>query len=54
MIRVNLSDTHVTDNISAIATLKKSGLFSEAEIQKLYDEQVEQDTKMDGHKKEVM
>lgn len=51
MIKISLSDPHVADNVAAIATLKQSGLFSEAEIQVMYDKQVEADKKaLEGQK----
>ncbi len=43
MIEVDLRDNHLTENINAIMELKKTGMFSENDIQKMYDRQVEKD-----------
>lgn len=43
MIRISLSDPHVVENFKAIMTIQNSGLLSDAEIQKMYDDQVKKD-----------
>lgn len=53
MISIDLRDDHLIENVKAVRNLQKSGQFSEVEIQKLYDKQVEADSKhlpvfMDG------
>lgn len=53
MISIDLRDDHLIENVKAVRNLQKSGQFSEVEIQKLYDKQVESDNKhfpvfMDG------
>lgn len=44
MVTVNLEDEHLVDNVKAIQELKDFG-FSDAEIQKMYDRQLELDKK---------
>jgi hypothetical protein len=45
MISINLRDEHLTKDVMAVSILKQSGLFSEKEIQKMYDDQIELDKK---------
>ena len=41
MITINLNDPNAVENFKAIEQLRESGMFTDAEIQKLYEEQVE-------------
>lgn len=50
MIEVDLRDNHLAENINAIMELKKTGMFSENDIQKMYDRQVEKDRKSEIEK----
>ena len=43
MISISLRDENLIENVKAISTLKQSGLFSDEEIQKKYDEQTKRD-----------
>lgn len=43
MITLNLNDLNLIKNLNAIKVLRDSGKFTDAELQKLYDEQVEID-----------
>ena len=43
MIEINLRDIFLTDNLRALAELKKTGMYSDEELQKIYDEQVQAD-----------
>ena len=45
MITINLNDPNAVENFKAIEQLRESGMFTDAEIQKLYEEQVERDKK---------
>lgn len=46
MVTVSLKDKHLAENVSVILGLKNFG-FSDEEIQKMYDKQVEEDRKED-------
>ena len=50
MIQVNLNDPKLDENVKAIEHLKSTGLFTDEQLQKLYDEQVEADKKMSDTK----
>lgn len=43
MITIDLHDAHLTENINAIEILRENGMFTDADIQKLYDEQIRKD-----------
>ena len=45
MITIDSRDAHLTENIKAIEILRESGMFTDADIQKLYDEQIRKDGK---------
>lgn len=47
MVTINLSDPNVVENFKAIYELQKSGMYSDEEIQELYDKQVEADKEND-------
>lgn len=47
MIKVSLEDNHLAENVSAILELKNFG-YSDKEIQKMYNKQVEEDKKEDN------
>ena len=47
MISISLEDKNVAENVKAILELRKSGFYTDAEIQKLYDKQVEADKRSD-------
>lgn len=44
-VYLSLDDNNLEENEKAVMTLKKSGLFSDEEIQRKYDEQVLKDRK---------
>lgn len=46
MVTVSLKDKHLAENVSAILELKNFG-YSDKEIQKMYNKQVEEDKKED-------
>ena len=48
MIRVNLDDPHLTEHLECLNELREFG-YSDEEIQKLYDEQVEKDKRSDNN-----
>ena len=43
MLTINLKDQNLIENLNAIKVLRNSGRYTDAELQKLYDEQVEID-----------
>ena len=43
MISVDLRDPHLAENARAIMELRAIGIFSDEEIQRMYDEQVRRD-----------
>ena len=43
MIRVDLNDMKLKENLEAIIYLRKTGLFTDEQLQKMYDEQVKKD-----------
>lgn len=51
MISIDLRDPHLSENLKAIKKFKRGilkGLFSDEEIQKMYDEQVKADLQCDN------
>ena len=45
MIDININDPHLIENVKAIQELKKSGIFTDEQIQELYNDQIERDRK---------
>ena len=45
MITINLEDKHIKENLEAIKGLRATGRYTDEELQKMYDEQVEKDIK---------
>ena len=43
MISINLDDPNVVENFKALNELRHTGLFSDEELQEMYDKQVEAD-----------
>lgn len=43
MITINLEDPNAVENFKALNELRHTGLFSDEELQKMYNEQVETD-----------
>ena len=43
MITINLRDPKVVSNLKAIEALKQTNMYSELELQEMYDEQIKQD-----------
>ena len=43
MITISLEDPNVVENYKAMNELRRTGLFTDEELQKLYDKQVEAD-----------
>ena len=51
MISINLDAPNVVENFKALNELRHTGLFSDEELQEMYDKQVEADKK-EGAKNE--
>ena len=45
MIEMNLDDINIFENFKAIKDLRRTGMFTDEELQELYDKQVEADKK---------
>jgi hypothetical protein len=43
MIRVDLNDMKLKENLEAMNYLRKTGLYTDEQLQKMYDEQVKKD-----------
>ena len=43
MITINLDDPNVVENFKALNMLRKSGMFTDEQLQQMYDKQVEAD-----------
>lgn len=48
-ITVDLRDTHLKENLQALKVLKDTGCYSDGELQKLYNKQVEADKRSDNN-----
>ena len=51
MVEMNLRDNNIIENLKAIEELRRTGMFTEEELQEMYDKQVEADKK-EGAKNE--
>ena len=52
MITIRLDDKNVAENMKAIRELRKTGMFSEEQLQELYEKQIEKD-KSESERKET-
>lgn len=52
MIQVNLNDPKLDENVKAIEYLKSTGLYTDEQLQELYEKQIEADKKRFGIRKE--
>jgi hypothetical protein len=50
MVTINLGDPNVVENFKALNELRKTGMFTDEQLQQMYDKQVEADKK-EGAKK---
>jgi hypothetical protein len=48
MVICNLRDENILENVKAVEELKKTGLFTDDELQELYDKQVESDKRKEN------
>lgn len=51
MVEMNLRDNNISENLKAINELRATGMFTDEELQEMYDKQVEVDKK-EGAKNE--
>jgi hypothetical protein len=47
MVTINLGDPNVVENFKALNELRKTGVFTDEQLQRMYDKQVEADRKRD-------
>ncbi len=47
MVTINLGDPNVVENFKALNELRHTGLFSDEELQEMYDKQLDADRKDD-------
>lgn len=47
MVTINLGDPNVVENFKALNELRKTGMFTDDQLQKMYDKQVEADRERD-------
>ncbi len=47
MVTINLDDKNVVENFKALNELRKTGLFTDEQLQRIYDKQVEADMECD-------
>ena len=52
MITLDLNDKHLAENFKAIQELKELGIFTDEQLQKMYDEQVQKDISRDAEESE--
>lgn len=45
MVTINLGDPNVVENFKALNELRKTGMFTDEQLQRMYDKQVEADRK---------
>lgn len=48
MVTINLGDPNVVENFKALYELRKTGMFTDEQLQQMYDKQVEADRKCDN------
>lgn len=47
MVTINLGDLNVVENFKALNELRKTGMFTDEQLQQMYDKQVEADSERD-------
>ena len=47
MVTINLEDPNVVENFKALNELRKTGVFTDEQLQQMYDKQVEADRERD-------
>ena len=47
MVTINLGDPNVVENYKAMNELRKTGMFTDEQLQRMYDKQVEADRERD-------
>ena len=47
MVTINLGDPNVAENFKALNELRKTGMFTDEQLQQMYDKQVEADMECD-------
>ena len=47
MVTINLGDPNVVENFKALNELRKAGMFTDEQLQQMYDRQIEADRECD-------
>lgn len=47
MVTINLGDPNVVENFKALNELRKTGMFTDEQLQQMYDKQAEADRERD-------
>lgn len=47
MVTINLGDPNVVENFKALNELRKTGMFTDEQLQQMYDKRVEADRERD-------
>lgn len=45
MVTLNLRDPRLAEHVAVVQDIRRTGLFTDEEIQKMYDRQIEKDAK---------
>lgn len=48
MVTINLDDPNAVENFKALNELRKTGIFTDEQLQQMYDKQVEADKKREN------
>ena len=48
MVTINLGDPNAVENFKALNELRKTGIFTDEQLQQMYDKQVEADKKREN------
>ncbi|MBQ5640482.1 MAG: hypothetical protein IIV05_01610 [Ruminococcus sp.] len=52
MISIRLDDPHFSENLDALLSMRRMGLYTDEELQEMYDRQLEKDAIADAARKE--
>lgn len=51
MIKISFDDPNMVENFKAIQALRKTGLYTDEQLQKMYDDQVKRDKEAEDERK---
>lgn len=52
VISIRLDDPHFSENLDALLSMRRMGLYTDEELQEMYDRQLEKDAIADAARKE--